>query len=111
MDHFCNFFKKYRFFSNSWNICRLKFEIEKSYTGETIFQDLTVPKMDKNRKQLLIKLFWFVESGYTTITQEILLHDPKYLLATLGGALSLFIGYSVFDVLVYNLDEIFDRMF
>ena len=108
-DHFCNFLSKYSFDRNAWDTCREKSEIDKSYVGQIFIDSLKTPVMNDKTKRVLIKMFWWMKNNnYKTITEESLVHDPKYLLSNLGGTLSLFIGYSLFDILVKILDHLFE---
>ena len=42
-------------------------------------------------------LTWIYKTNITTIYEEKLVYGPKDLLAWLGGALGIFVGYSFFD--------------
>jgi hypothetical protein len=47
------------------------------------------------------------KSNVTIISEEKLVNDPKYLLAWLGGALGIFVGYSFFDLAKNIVDVVF----
>ena len=65
---------------------------------------------DERRKRTLFFLYWQYASNLTTITQEKLVYDSKDLLAWLGGALGIFVGYSFFDLLKFIIDIVFNFM-
>ena len=45
------------------------------------------------------------------ISQEVLVFDWKYLMASVGGTLGLFIGFSVFDMFSIIIDTICNRIY
>lgn len=61
---------------------------------------------EKIRNKTLMML-WFVNSEEVTISEEKLVYDSKDLLAWLGGALGIFIGYSFFDLSKLIIDVTF----
>ena len=52
-------------------------------------------------------LYWGYQSNATKISEEILAYDSRDLLALIGGALGIFVGYSFFDVIKYIIDITF----
>ena len=65
----------------------------------------------ERRKRMLLYLDWGYQTNVTTINEEILIYDSRDLLAWLGGALGIFIGYSFFDMLKLIIDMIFYGIF
>ena len=61
---------------------------------------------EKIKNKMLMKLC-FVNSEEVTISEEKLVYDSKDLLAWLGGALGIFIGYSFFDLSKLIIDVTF----
>ena len=52
---------------------------------------------DERKARILLKIYWAYQSNMTTISQEKLVYDDKDLLAWLGGAFGLCVGYSFYD--------------
>ena len=61
----------------------------------------------EREKRILISLFWEYSSNITTISEEKLVYGSKDLLAWLGGALGIFVGYSFFDFAKHVIDVVF----
>ena len=56
----------------------------------------------------LLSLRWVFISVYTNVGEEKLLYGFKNLVSWLGGAIGIFIGYSVFDLSNQIIDVIFN---
>ena len=63
------------------------------------------------KERTLLKIFWQFPTNKKSISQEILVFDWKYLMASVGGTLGLFIGFSVFDMFSIIIDTIFNRIY
>ena len=61
------------------------------------------------KERTLLKIFWQFPTNKKLISQEVLVFDWKYLMASIGGTLGLFIGFSVFDMFSLIIDTIFDQ--
>ena len=66
-----------------------------------------IDHVDVNDKKLL-SLKWSFFSQYTKVGEEKLLYGFTDLVAWLGGAIGIFIGYSVFDLSNQIIDVIFN---
>ena len=93
----------------------MKQEEEKNFIGMTTFRtgfyNFYPEIINEERKmRTLFFLYWKYESNLVTITQEKLVYDSKDLLAWLGGALGIFVGYSFFDLLKFIIDIVFNFM-
>ena len=88
---------------------------EKSYKGQVAFSDgmpYRIKKMlSKERtKNLLFLMQLTFDSDHITVQEEKLLYDSKDLLAWIGGALGIFVGYSIFDFASQILDWVFQSV-
>ena len=82
--------------------------IEKNFIGSAKVQDTFTNRINEERKnRILMKLFWTFQSNKVTISEERLVYDGKDLLAWLGGALGIFVGYSFFDLSKHIIDLCF----
>jgi hypothetical protein len=54
---------------------------------------------DERKKRIIVSLWWQFDSADGTANEEKLLYDSKDLLAWVGGALGVFVGCSIFDIL------------
>ena len=63
------------------------------------------------KTRTLLKIFWQFPTNKKLISQEVLVFDWKYLMASIGGTLGLFIGFSVFDMFSIIIDTIFNRIY
>ena len=61
---------------------------------------------EERKNRTLLYLRW-INSDEVTIIEEKLVYDSKDLLAWLGGALGIFVGYSFFDLSKFIIDLIF----
>ena len=100
-DHFCAFWSIYKYIWTQQSTC-MKPTFEKYFKGlatfRTDFFNLYPHVIDKERKnRTLLLLQWEYQSNDTTIYEEKLVYDSKDLLAWLGGAFGIFVGYSFFD--------------
>ena len=114
-DHHC-VFQKIR--SYVWNlsfekqILCTKENIEKSYKGQVVFSNgmpywISSKLTKERRNNLLFHLDLNFHSDLVTVQEEKLLYDSKDLLAWTGGALGIFVGYSIFDLSSQILDVVF----
>ena len=62
---------------------------------------------EERQKRTLMLLFWNHQSNITTISEEKLVYGPKDLLAWLGGAFGIFVGYSFLDLAKQMIDITF----
>lgn len=113
-DDFCARKQILDHFSFELEQCRKK-EVEKHFKGMVnTYEDISYyPKfMDEDMKtRMLMSLYWGYQSNSTTIREEILIYDSKDLLAWIGGALGIFVGYSLFDISKHIIDIIFLGIF
>ena len=71
---------------------------------------------DDERSRSLLALRWMFISPYVTNNEQKLVYEVKDLVAWLGGAIGLFVGYSMYDLssqiidLVFNLISRFTQM-
>ena len=68
--------------------------------------DIRFPNIiDEDReKRTLLMIKWLYDEKLTIINEEQLVYDSKDLLAWIGGALGIFIGYSFFDFVKYAIN-------
>ena len=52
-------------------------------------------------------MWWTFDSDHINVQEEELIYGPKDLLSWIGGALGIFVGYSIFDLTSLILDWIF----
>ena len=62
---------------------------------------------DERKKRIIVSLWWQFDSADGTANEEKLLYDSKDLLAWVGGALGIFVGCSIFDILAQIISLIF----
>ena len=62
---------------------------------------------DERKKRIIVSLWWQFDSADGTANEEKLLYDSKDLLAWVGGALGIFVGCSIFDILAQIVSLIF----
>ena len=62
---------------------------------------------EEREKRTLMVLYWNYHSNLTTISEEKLVYGAKDLLAWLGGALGIFVGYSFLDLVKHFIDIAF----
>ena len=90
----------------------LKPSVEKYFSGMMIYREGIshdyLQYIDENRKNRVLLLSWWeFDSRKVIINEEKLVYDSKDLLAWLGGAFGIFVGYSFFDFCIQILDVIF----
>ena len=106
-DYFCAI-KKIRNYIIAQQLTCMKPMIEKNFIGSAKVQDTFTNRINEERKnRILMKLFWTYQSNKVTISEERLVYDGKDLLAWLGGALGIFVGYSFFDLSKHIIDLCF----
>ena len=98
--------------SDEKQILCTKENFENSYKGQVVFSDgmpYQVKKMVSKERtnNLLFFLVLNFDSDHITVQEEKLLYDSKDLLAWIGGALGIFVGYSIFDLASQILDWVF----
>ena len=89
-----------------------KENIEKSYKSQVVFSNgmpywINSKLTKERRNNLLFHLDLNFHSDLVTVQEEKLLYDSKDLLAWTGGALGIFVGYSIFDLSSQILDWVF----
>ena len=108
-QHFCGLYLDY--FREQINICKKQEGVEKYFIGMVNFEEDYVPTEDhfndEEEKRFLMLLFWRYQSNITAVLEEKLVYSPKDLLAWLGGALGIFVGYSLFDLAKHIIDIAF----
>ena len=100
-DYFCALTDIAFYMRTQQQTC-MKPMIEKNFIGSTKFMDDFSnyhPQIINGeiKKRILMQLYWEYTSNMTRISEERLVYDAKDLLAWLGGALGIFVGYSFFD--------------
>ena len=91
----------------------MKPTIEKHFKGFTTFRKGIYynyhPEIIKGERinRTLLAMYWKYQSNITTIIEEKLVYDSKDLLAWLGGALGIFVGYSFYDFAKQIIDVAF----
>ena len=99
-------------YSNKNNLVCSKPRVENYYGGQVTILDgipyFTTQNMDDERKKrIIVSLWWQFDSADGTANEEKLLYDSKDLLAWVGGALGIFVGCSIFDILAQIISLIF----
>ena len=118
-DHHC-VFQEIR--SYVWNlsfekqILCSKENIEKSYKSQVVFSNgmpywINSKFTKERRNNILFHLELNFHSDRVTVQEEKLLYDSKDLLAWTGGALGIFVGYSIFDLSSQILDWVFQFVY
>ena len=64
--------------------------------------------VDDERDRTLLTLGYEFISSYVTVYREKLIYEPKDLISWIGGAIGIFVGYSVFDLSNQIIDVIFN---
>ena len=62
---------------------------------------------EERRKRIILNLWWYFSTDTVTIQEEKLIFEAKDLLAWIGGAVGIFVGYSFFDFSSHIIDVIF----
>ena len=116
-SHFCgNIIDSWVFLTEQVDFCRKQARVQKHFTAMTTVVDggITIPNYffpelinEEQKKRILMSLTWFYKTNITTIHEEKLVYGPKDLLAWLGGALGIFVGYSFFDFAKHIIDIVF----
>ena len=93
-----------------------KKKIEKSYEGQVSFSDglpySIIKRVTEERKdKVLFLMRWDFDSDHITVQEEELIYGPMDLLSWIGGALGIFVGYSIFDLTSLLLDWVFQFVF
>ena len=110
-EHFCGILETWVFITNQITFCRQLGE-QKYFKGMAEFREgftnFFPSVMDEERqKRTLMLLYWNYHSNLTTISEEKLVYGAKDLLAWLGGALGIFVGYSFLDLAKQMIDIAF----
>ena len=110
-DYFCALKDIHDYLQEEQLTC-MKPIIEKNFIGKANFySDFTnyFPGIinEERKKRTLMLLFWAYQSKDTIISEEKLVYDSKDLVAWLGGALGIFLGYSFFDLSKHVIDLAF----
>ena len=111
MDHFCAFKEIDYYIDNQQKTC-MKPAVEKYFKGSVLFRvgyDIQYSKIitEDMKKTAMLSMLWQYYNNITTISEEKLVYGPKDLLAWLGGALGIFVGYSFFDFAKHLIDVTF----
>ena len=109
--HFCAFYEIYSHVDKQQEYCMTP-NTQKYFKGiSTYMRGFTnyYPEIIKGgRKDRTLMLFYCgYKSNVTIISEEKLVYDSKDLLAWLGGALGIFVGYSFFDLAKNIIDVAF----
>ena len=115
-DHFCAFDKiQYQYIwkmSLKKQILCTEEKVSNSYKGEVLYSDglphwttKIVSKEKMNHILFYLQLDFY--SDHIIVQEEELLYGPKDLLSWIGGALGIFVGYSIFDLTSLLLDWVF----
>ena len=110
-EHFCGILETWVFITNQITFCR-QLEEQKYFKGMVDFREgfsnLYPSVMNEERKKrTLMLLYWNPQSNLTTISEEKLVYGSRDLLALLGGALGIFVGYSFLDLVKHIIDVAF----
>ena len=110
-DYFCAIMEIDSYLREQQLMC-MKPMIEQNFIGYAKFQDefsnYHPHTINGERKErILMQLCWMYQSNVTMISEERLVYDAKDLLAWLGGALGIFVGYSFFDFSKHIIDLAF----
>lgn len=110
-DHFCAIGNVESYITEQQLKC-VRPMIERNFIGPARFRDdfsNSRPHIINGdvKKRILMRLIWQYLSNSTIISEERLVYDAKDLLAWLGGALGIFIGYSFFDLSKHIIDLTF----
>ena len=110
-NHFCAFYPIQWHIEEQQNTCMQPI-VEKYFKGTATYkEDFSnyYPKIIKgDRKNRTLMVFYYgYKSNVTIISEEKLVYGSKDLLAWLGGALGIFVGYSFFDLAKTIIDVAF----
>ena len=112
VDHFCAFNEVGSHIFHQLSFC-MKPTVEKYFKGRVKFRsgedNIEYPETfnENKKKSAMIIISWNYHNQLTTIIKEKLVYDSKDLLAWLGGALGIFLGYSFFDFAKHIIDIAF----
>ena len=114
-NHFCAYEKIFRYVNNlsrERQILCTKENAIKSYKGQVTYSDglpywITNQVTEERRNNILFFMRWNFDSDHITVQEEELIYGPKDLLSWIGGALGIFVGYSIFDLTSLILDWVF----
>ena len=86
------------------------------YIGQVMGSDglpywITQTVTEERRNNILFFMRWDFDSDHVTVQEEELIYGPKDLLSWIGGALGIFVGYSIFDLTSVLLDWVFQFVF
>ena len=110
-DYFCAIMDITFYLQEQQQTC-MKPIIEKTFIGSAKFQGEFTNYHPHTingeiKKRILMQLYWMYNSNATIISEERLVYDTKDLVAWLGGALGIFVGYSFFDFSKHIIDLAF----
>ena len=114
-NHFCAYYQIQWYIyklSREKQILCTKENATKSYKGQVTYSDgipywITNQVTEERRNNILFFMRWTFDSDHITVQQEELMYGPKDLLSWIGGALGIFVGYSIFDLTSLIFDWIF----
>ena len=78
-----------------------------SYAKWTGAVNFSTTGNDEDRSQTLLLMDWWFNSPYVANREEVLVYGADDLFAWLGGAIGLFVGYSIHDLLSHMIDLAF----
>lgn len=111
-SHFCAINEVRDYIMTQQETC-MKPMVEKYFNGMVIYRegishDYTYSVSDKRKNQTVLLFWWdFDSNDHATLYEEKLVYDDKDLLAWLGGAFGIFVGYSFLDFFNRCVDIIF----
>ena len=114
-NHFCAYHQIQMYIwklSKKKQILCTKENVKKSYKGQVTYSDgidydITNKIPEERRNNILFFMRWTFDSDHITVQEEELIYGPKDLLSWIGGALGIFVGYSIFDLTSLILDWVF----
>ena len=114
-NHFCAYHQIQMYIwklSKKKQILCTKENVKKSYKGQVTYSggidyDITNKIPEERRNDILFFMRWTFETDHITVQREELMYGPKDLLSWIGGALGIFVGYSIFDLTSLVLDWVF----
>ena len=118
-DHFCAYHQIQGYIwrlSLEKQILCTKENVEKSYKGQVSYSDgipywIAKKVTEEKRNNILFYMRWNFGSDHVNVQEEELMYGPKNLLSWIGGALGIFVGYSIFDLTSLLLDWVFQFVY
>lgn len=79
-----------------------------SYANLVAAVNFTTTGNDEERSRTLLFMNWLFTSPYVTDREEVLVYREDDLFAWVGGAIGLFVGYSMYDLSSHIIDLAFN---